>query len=72
MSEHVPYDEIPRFARDLVDELFSPEQAEKWWNAPNRILGNYTSGDYTADAIPREHPEAAAALLDAIADGAFF
>ena len=60
----VPYGDIPAEARALLDTLFTNEGAEIWWNSRNRLLGGER---------PHEVELArAVALLDALADGAYF
>ena len=60
----VAYDEIPAEAKGLLGELFTKEGAEIWWNSRNRLLeGQRPYEVETAKAV---------ALLDALADGAYF
>lgn len=73
MSAEVKYADIPRAARDTLDEIYDAKGVEIWWNHPNRLLGHYTTGlPYRGNLIPRDHAAAAADLAEALADGVFF
>lgn len=65
MSERVPYMDIPREVRDVLDDVYLPEGVEIWWNARNSMLGGRR---------PAEAPEAAGDVLriaNMLADGNF-
>ena len=63
------YQQIPRDIRSLLDELYTNEGAVIWWNAPNQLLGGQTARDLSKTPCGANRVKA---LLDAIADGAYF
>jgi len=69
MSERTLYADIPPEARDALDDLYYPEGAEIWWNAPHRWLHGvsprdaWQSGDEGQADVRR--------ILDILTSGAF-
>lgn len=68
------YEEIPLAVRNLLDELYDPEGCEIWWNRPNALMRHYAKvyRHHHSELRPRQDPEAAYDLANALADGVFF
>lgn len=69
---NVPYASIPQRPRDLLDEVYTREGAEIWWNSPNKLLR-------TSQGVPRVardlwadgEQDVILQVLNALADGVF-
>lgn len=64
--EHVAYAAIPQPARDVLDEIYTPEGAAMWWNARLKTLDL----ERPRDVHPRD-PQRVMNLLNSLADGNF-
>jgi hypothetical protein len=55
----VPYAEIPQTMRDLLDEVYTPEGVEIYWNSRNRWLHGLSASEEWKTVSGRERVQQA-------------
>jgi len=69
---HTSYAHIPPAPRDLLDEIYSREGAEIWWNSHNRLLRTPTGiARRPADLWAGGEQDVVMQVLEMLAEGTF-